>query len=163
MSTPFEVLYEAFFDRIEKDASFFQYNNMSVEEALSLAKKRAKKYLFEAISQLQLMCSPDGIDFNDYDEVLEVFNNELTRTEIDIIADLMFEKYLEKDFATLTAMKQKFSPTDLRVFSPAAERQSFIQMFEYIRNKNLKTIDNYKSRDRLTGKRKYIDYSSYSE
>ena len=34
MSTSFSAIYELFFDKIQKDADFFMYNNVDAEEAL---------------------------------------------------------------------------------------------------------------------------------
>ena len=55
----FEILYEAFFDKIEKDKDFFNYNNVTVEDALIIAKTRSERYLKEALSTLSLKCTPD--------------------------------------------------------------------------------------------------------
>ena len=44
----FDVLYEMFFDLIEKDKDFFQYNNISIADAMDIAKQRAERYLKEA-------------------------------------------------------------------------------------------------------------------
>ena len=48
MATPYSVLIERFYRRIEKDRDFFNYFEMSDGEALSLAKNRALGYLDEA-------------------------------------------------------------------------------------------------------------------
>ena len=45
----YETLYEAFFDKIEKDKDFFNYNNVSIHDALSIAKMRSQRYLKEAL------------------------------------------------------------------------------------------------------------------
>ena len=41
----FDTLYEAFFDKIEKDKDFFSYNNVPIEYALDVAKMRSDRYL----------------------------------------------------------------------------------------------------------------------
>ena len=51
--TSYEQLYVPFFNRIEEDAKFFGYYNITTEEALEIAQKRAKNYLNEAVSILK--------------------------------------------------------------------------------------------------------------
>jgi len=53
------------------------------------------------------------------------------------------------------------TPSDLNQFSPASERKTFTEMVDKIKLDNINNIDNYKSIDRLTGKRKTIDHSKY--
>jgi len=155
--TLWEDIYKLFFGKIEKDADFFMYNNVPIEEALAIATKRAKFYLLESISKLTSDCTPD-IDFNNYDEVLEVFNIDLTNNEKDLLADLMKEKYFEKDMALLKAFQVKFTTKDLNIASPANERKTFIDMFKEISSENRVKIKRYASRDRITGKLKTIKY-----
>ena len=45
--TSYEQLYVPFFNRIEKDAKFFSYYNLTANEALEIAQKRAKNYINE--------------------------------------------------------------------------------------------------------------------
>lgn len=161
MATPWNTVYERFYNKIEKDADFFSYNNITDDEAIEIAKKRAKNYLIESISKLTLTCSPN-IDFNDYDEEAELFNEDLTSGEIDLLASIMREVYFEKDLSLLKAFQVKFSTRDFNMFSPANERKSFIDMFDGIINKNNLLIKDYVSRDRLTGKLKTINFSQYS-
>lgn len=156
--TLWEDIYKLFFGKIEKDADFFMYNNISLEQALEIAKTRAKFYLLESISKLTLDCTPD-IDFNNYDENIEVFNVDLTDNEKDLLAELMREKYFEKDMSLLKAFQVKFTTKDLNIASPANERKTFIDMFDKICSSNKTRIKKYASRDRLTGKLKTIVYT----
>lgn len=87
----------------------------------------------------------------------------LTIDEIDILANLMKEIYYQRDLSKLKAFKIKFSPSDLNSFSPAEERRTFVNMCAFIKNNNEVLIDNYASRDRLTGKLKSINYTSYGD
>lgn len=161
MSTSWDVIIKAFFNKIEKDADFFSYYNVDPTEAVEIASTRAMEYLKEAVSKLTLNCTPD-IDFNDYDEQTKSFNEALTNTEIDLLANLMREQYFEKDLSLLKAFTVRFSPKDLNVFSPANERKTFMDMFKDIMNENRTLIAQYAARDRLTGKLKIIDYSKYA-
>ena len=91
-TTAFSVFYSAFFDKMEQNRKFFKYFNLSDEEAMEIAISRAETYRKEAVAKLLLQCSPD-VDFNDVDLENKCFNFKATNTEIELIANLMFEKY----------------------------------------------------------------------
>ena len=162
MSTSFEKVINKFFRKIEKDREFFSYYNVSLEEAMQLAKEQANGYLLEAVEKLTDECVPD-VDFFDYDEELQVFNFKLTDKEIGLLTDLMREVYFERDFVTLKAFKIAMTPSDLNQFSPASERKTFTDMVNGIKSENVGKISQYASVDRVTGKKKLINYSQYSE
>ena len=162
MSTSFEKVINKFFRKIEKDREFFSYYNVSLEEAMQLAKEQANGYLLEAVEKLTDECVPD-VDFFDYDEELQVFNFKLTEKEIGLLTDLMREVYFERDFVTLKAFKIAMTPSDLNQFSPASERKTFTDMVNGIKSENIGKISQYASVDRITGKKKLINYSQYNE
>lgn len=162
MSTSFEKIINKFFRKIEKDREFFSYYNVSLEDAMQLAKEQANGYLLEAVEKLTDECVPD-IDFFDYDEELQVFNFKLTEKEIGLLTDLMREVYFERDFVTLKAFKIAMTPSDLNQFSPASERKTFTDMVNGIKSENIGKISQYASVDRITGKKKLINYSQYNE
>ena len=162
MSTPYNDFYNVFFKKIEQDRKFFMYYNLTAEQAMELAKERAKGYLHEALLKLTLETESE-INFGEYDEVSEVVNADCTNNEKIIIGNLMFEMYLEKDIAKLKSNIINFSPSDLKIFNPSDERRSFLNLYKQVQDNNIIMIDKYNSKDRLTGKRKTIDYNSYSE
>lgn len=162
MSTPYIEFYNVFFKKIEQDKNFFMYYNLTAEQAMELAKERAKGYLHESLLKLTLETESE-INFGEYDDVSEVVNADCTNNEKIIVGNLMFEMYLEKDFAKLKSNIINFSPSDLKVFSPSDERRSFLSLYKQVQDNNIIMIDKYNSKDRLTGKRKTIDYNSYSE
>ena len=162
MSTSFEKIINKFFRKIEKDREFFSYYNVTLEDAMQLAKEQANGYLLEAVEKLTDECVPD-VDFFDYDEELQVFNFKLTDKEIGLLTDLMREVYFERDFVTLKAFKIAMTPSDLNQFSPASERKTFTDMVNGIKSENVGKISQYASVDRITGKKKLINYSQYSE
>ena len=162
MSTSFEKVINKFFRKIEKDREFFSYYNVTLEEAMQLAKEQANGYLLEAVEKLTDECVPD-VDFFDYDEELQVFNFKLTDKEIGLLTDLMREVYFERDFVTLKAFKIAMTPSDLNQFSPASERKTFTDMVNGIKSENVGKISQYASVDRITGKKKLINYSQYNE
>ena len=162
MSTSFEKIINKFFRKIEKDREFFSYYNVTLEDAMQLAKEQANGYLLEAVEKLTDECIP-YIDFFDYDEELQVFNFKLTEKEIGLLTDLMREVYFERDFVTLKAFKIAMTPSDLNQFSPASERKTFTDMVNGIKSENVGKISQYASVDRVTGKKKLINYSQYNE
>ena len=161
----FETLYEAFFDKIEKDKDFFNYNNVSVEEALNIAKMRSERYLKEALSTISLKCTPDkcGKSFVDFNDTTKALNYDLTYTELDMIASMMYEKYLFREFSKLKAQANRFATKDVNVFSPANERNSFAAMYKMLQNENSVLIDNYNSINHNTGNALFIDYSNIED
>lgn len=162
-TTPFEKICRRFYNRIEKDEKFFNYYNVSISEAKSIAKQRAKNYLIESLDEISSIGDLD-VDFSDYDEEIETINFNLYAKEIKLIAEIMFLIYMKRDEALLHAMEINFAPSDLTVFSPANERISYKSFIDGITKSVEKDIDDYKNRDRKTGKLKQtIDYSQYSE
>lgn len=162
-TTPFEKICKRFYDRIEKDEKFFNYYNVSVSEAISIAAQRAKNYLVESLDELSSIGNLD-VDFSDYDEEIETINFKLYPKEIKLISEMMFLTYMKRDEALLHAMEINFSPSDLTVFSPANERTSYRSFIADLTKTVNDKIDDYKNRDRKTGKLKpTIDYSQYSE
>lgn len=162
-TTPFEKICRRFYNRIEKDEKFFNYYNVSISEAKSIAKQRAKNYLIESLDEISSIGDLD-VDFSDYDEEIETINFNLYAKEIKLIAEIMFLIYMKRDEALLHAMEINFAPSDLTVFSPANERTSYKSFIDGLTKSVEKDIDDYKNRDRKTGKLKQtIDYSQYSE
>ena len=158
--TTYEELYTPFFNRIEKDATFFSYYNLTEEEALEIAKSRAKNYLNEAITIWERNCTLD-IEII-LDDELEEISADLTHNEINLIADLMYEVYISRDIVTLKSMVNALTSTDLKMLhSPANERKTFMDMYNTLKSNNEVAMSNYNGRNRLTGKRKVIDYAQY--
>lgn len=165
MATPWSEINEIFFDMVEEDSGFFNYFNVNDTEAYALAVQRANSMLKEAINHLMRECECE-IDLYDYyeDQTGEMFFTEdLTPTEINLLANLQYEAYLKRDVAKLRAFSHQYTPSDLQVFSPANDRKTFMEMYNVVCDENKLRIDRYKSKDRLTGENKMIDYTSYDD
>lgn len=160
--TTYEQLYAPFFNRIEKDATFFSYYNLTEDEALVIARRRTKNYLSEAITIWLRHCI---LDFEIVlDDELEEINADLTLNEKNLIADLMYEVYISRDIVTLKAMVNAMTSTDLKMLhSPANERKTFMEMYIALKANNEVIMSNYNSRDRITGQPKVINYSQYED
>lgn len=160
-NTTFDYLFNRFYKRIEKDEEFFNYYNVDVEEAIQLAHERARGCLIDALDRLS-STSNLQVDFSDYDEEIEELGFKTTNKENKLIVDLMFQVYMERDLPLLHAFKINFTPSDLTVFSPANERNSYEAFIARLDNDNEIALDDYKSRDRETGKLKNtINYTDY--
>ena len=163
MATSFDIPYRAFFRKIEKDPNFFNYFNLTVDEALELAKDRANGYLIESIAKLTSFCTPTA-DFYNYDDSTQEFLFDLNPREIALLGSLMFEFYLEKDIGRLKVYVNHLTSQDVGIiFSPANERKEFINMYSKIQNDNIKQIKAYAARDRETGKLRKVDHAKYAE
>lgn len=162
MSTLYKKIYDPFYDRLEKDETFIDYINLTEQECIDLAKERSHSYLTEAISELTSNCTPD-INFEDYDDDLEVISEDLTKKEIKLLVDIMFKIYMERDVPKLHVFALYLTPNELNTFSPANERKSYLDLIKGLQDGIDKSIDNYSSTDRLTGKRKIINYDNYSD
>ena len=162
-NTTFDYLFNRFYKRIEKDEEFFNYYNVDVEEAIQLAHERAKGCLIDALDRLS-STSNLQVDFSNYDEEIEELGFKTINKENKLIVDLMFQVYMERDLPLLHAFKINFTPSDLTVFSPANERNSYEAFIARLNNDNEIALDDYKSRDRETGKLKNtIKYKDYRD
>lgn len=162
MNTPYSDIIFPFFKRIEEDKNFFNYIGVFIEEANLIAIERAKGLLREAVGILMSLCEPD-VDFFNYDDANEAFGFELTGREKYLLISLMYQQYLERDIAKLKLLDVNYTPTNLRVFDPNAARTSFMSIYKFICEQNEVLIDEYKNKDRLTGKYRSINYPSYDE
>jgi len=161
--TKFEYLFERFYRRIEKDEEFFNYYNVNMSEAIQLAHDRAKGCLIDVLDILS-STSNLQVDFSDYDDEAEILGFKTTPTENKLIIDLMFQVYMERDLPLLHAFKINFTPSDLSVFSPANERNSYEDFIARLDKNNKIALDDYKNRDRLTGKlKKTINYTAFMD
>ena len=162
MGTPFSEIYNIFFRKIENDITFFHLHGISPEESLELANERAYGFLNESIARFMLSCYPE-VDMADNDPDAQTFNFELTSLEKYILASMMYEIYLQRNFAKLNASFVNFTPSELTTYSPAAERNSIKELYDSVKYENRSLIDHYSSVSRDTGERKSIDYTSYAE
>lgn len=162
-TTDFSTILNRFYNRIEKDEKFFNYYNVDVNEAIQIASQRATNYLIESLDDLSMVGNLQ-VDFSDYDEEIQEINFKLLSKEINLIVEMMFLKYMKRDEALLHAMEINFTPSDLSVFSPANERNSYRNFIKELTDAVDIKIDDYKNRDRFTNALKQtINYSEYSE
>lgn len=149
MATSFDSINDVFFMRVINDPDFFGYKNVPDAEVISLMETNALDYMLESIATIYEYSTPT-VDFNDYDIVLKEFGFDLTNNEIQMVANLMFEKFLTRDYAKIKIYNKYFTTNEINMFSPAQERKTFVDMLEKIKLKNISALKSYASRDRLT-------------
>lgn len=162
MATPYCEIINAFLRRIELDRKFFNYLNMTPEQANEIARQRSMGLMNEAIGILVSYCSPE-IDFADQDDEAGQFNVTLTAREKYLISSLMYQQYLERDIAKLKVLNVNYTPTELRVFDPSNARQTFMSIYQYVCDQNAQLMDEYRNRGRDDGQYLSIDFSAYDE
>lgn len=162
--TSFKKVYEAFYNKMEEDSSFFNYFDLNEKQAMALAAERAHTYLVEAIAIIELKKEVDETaDFYDYDDEILAFNWDLSKVEINLLACLMYEQEYKRQYSKLKAFKMQHVPSTLQVFSPANERKTVKALIEDIHAENMTMLDDYLSKDRATRKFKTLEYDSLSE
>lgn len=142
MATPYSVPIEKFFRRIESDRDFFNYLNLTDEQAIALAELRALGYLDEACARM-LIDAPHKSDFSDRDDDAKTFGFDLTAKEIFLVASLMYEYYMSRDIAKLKCLSRDYTTTDLRVFDPSAARRSFQELYNDVCEQNALLLETY--------------------
>lgn len=162
MATQFSVPIEYFFRRVEEDRKFFNYFQLTDDEAMDIAVNRATHYLYESCTRIVFEC-PDKADYFAYDVEEKAFTGDLTQREILLLSSLMYEMYLNRDIAKLKCWNVNFTPTDLRVFDPSNARKTFLSMYNTVVNENDHLMDVYRNSDRDTGVMIGIDFSAYEE
>lgn len=161
MSTTRQAIKDVFYIKVENDEAFFDYFNLPEQEAVELVEKRADNLLTEAIAYFKIKSRNSDLDFT-LDEDGD-FKLDFTDTEIDLLATIMHFLLFKKDFNRLKNLNMNFTPKDLQVFSPSADRKTFIEMYSNLKHEVSSMIKEYCDRARDTSKLIEIDYTSYSD
>lgn len=149
--TSYDVVIERFMRKIKQDKDYFCINGVSEEEFVELLNRRSVELLDDAANEMQPLISlRQNVNFLDKDDLLERFNFELTSIEIDMLSDMMVCKYFDEELIKLKTM-QKYLGDDIKVFSPANERKTYLEMIDYKRDIFLSKIANYNTINRLSG------------
>lgn len=146
-NTSYEDIYNRFINKIIKDKKFFHYDNLTDQEISNIIDERCLQLLDTATIHLQGEVSSFDIDFLDRDEIIEEFNFELTKIEQELIAEKMYVLFFREEEVKLKEM-QKYLGNDIKMFSPAEERKTFMAMLSQIEDRYDILLDNYNSRKR---------------
>ncbi|WP_297993920.1 hypothetical protein [uncultured Clostridium sp.] len=150
--TPYGNVIDRFIRKIKQDKEYFCISSLTEEEFEDILYQRTFELLDDSLNEIQLLIAvQQNINFLDKNDLMAQFNFDLTVIEEDLISDMMVVKYFDEELVKLKTM-QKYLGDDIKVFSPAAERTSFINMISYRRNLFLNKLSNYNTKDRLTGK-----------
>jgi len=150
--TPYGNVIDRFIRKIKQDKEYFCINNVTEEEFEEIISLRTLELLDDSLNEIQpLIAVQQNVNFLDKSDFTAQFNFNLTVIEEDLISDMMVVKYFDEELVKLKTM-QKYLGDDIKVFSPAAERTSFINMISYKRNLFLNKLANYNTKHRLTGR-----------
>lgn len=155
----FDHVIERFLRLIELDREFFAFYNVEEDEALKLVMRQATGYLMDAIDLLNTKLALLQVNFYDFNRHKRIFNFDITPTEVGILARLMREVYLDRELARLKAFSVALTSNDMRQFSPANERKTFLEMVTAYKQENHEMLSNYIYKDRLTGQPRIIDFA----
>lgn len=162
VETSYEDIYKLFYDRVINDKRFFLIGVVDPAQAEEIARKRAKSLLLESIVIIMMHGNRDcDVDFiTNRNDDTEVFDFVLNLAEKQLLADVMFQRYLEKDITLrLNALGTVFQDSDLTVFAPSNDVKQFSLSLTELRLNNERAIEMYKSRNRDTFAKKTFDYS----
>lgn len=147
--TSFADIYDRFLGKITDDM-YMQDGNMWTKEDTM---KDLKNILLDAIPGFEFPRFP----LYDYDTDLEEFGSHLTSEEINILAMLMYDTWLQRQIASIENTRQKYSGSDFKMTSQAnhlaklmelkqeAERQSLRMQRLYKRRKLIDNQGSYRS------------------
>lgn len=155
--TSYEPIFDLFKEKIIQDTDFFMYDVPEMETNI-IIKQRCLGLMNQGIDYILSKCVP-YVDFNDRNDTLEQFNLDLVEKEQELIAESMYFCYMSEDTVRLKAFVNRFSDKDIQSFSPANERNSYMDMIEKLERQLVKKIKSYVARDRLTGKLKPMPYT----
>jgi hypothetical protein len=152
LNTPYSNIIKRFERKIQKDKDYFTCNGITDAELLDMINRRSNNLLIDSLDEIQLLIAmKQNIDINNRNDSLGEFNFELTKSEEDLISDLMVVKYFDEELIRLKAI-QKYLGDDIKMFSPSAERKTYLEMVEFKHSKFEVKLSNYNSIDRNTGK-----------
>lgn len=164
--TAYDVVFTAFLNRIQKDDTFLN-RKVSIEDAQKMAEKHMVELLQQAVYRLTVASKLDlEIDFeSNMDDENKLFNFKLNLTEIQILADLMFERYVHEKTIVLfnTLELNGFSDSEIKyLINPNTSLKEFKDSYSLMESDNTKSIYSYKKRSRKDNKRKVFDMSLLS-
>lgn len=113
-NTTFEEIYNRFFGKITDD--------MYVEWTKEDTEKDVKNILIDAIPSFEFPRFP----LYDYNE--DSYNCHLTSEEINILAILMYNTWLQRQVASIENTRQKFSGSDFKMTSQANHLDKLIKL-----------------------------------
>ncbi len=150
--TLFDEVYKIFYGRMVKDKGFFSFRNVPDDQVIELLSEKSFDYMQDALANIYEEGNPQ-IDFWKWNEEKTAFVEDLTRIEIQLIASTMYAVPFERALITFKDISGYFTSSDVKLFSPAEDRKTFVTMKEKIDNNLERKIKRYLTRDRITNER----------
>lgn len=114
--TPFQAIYDRFLGKITDD----MYLEWTEQDTL----KDLKNILLDAIPGFEF---PRFALYN-YDTTTEQYNVDLTSEEINILALLMYNTWLQRQVASIENTRQKYSGSDFKMTSQASHLYRLMEL-----------------------------------
>lgn len=149
IKTPYQDVITKFIKKIKQDVKFFMYNGLTEQQIEDIVRERSLEFLDSACDEIEPQL--DQLVLSNRDDSLEVFNDQLTRIEIDTISDMMKVIYMREPLIKLKEF-QKYLGNDIKAWSPNEERKTYLELLNDIEDKMQVKIDKCNSVDRITGK-----------
>jgi hypothetical protein len=131
MTTPFCDIYDSFLTKID-DPDLINLLPDDMESIMM-------NWLKSAIT-LFPKCKKD---LNDYDDVLQQFNQDLNLSEIEILSTWMKYEYLDKKIYRETLLEQSISTKDYAMYSQANHLQQLINLKDITYREATKKVTDY--------------------
>ena len=144
MATKFTEVYDRFFDKITDD--------MYLELTELDTKKDCQSLLINAIPKFEFPKKPLTYELmkNDdefsYEDDVSLFKEDLSLEEINILASLMLEEWLQRQITSIDNTRQKYYGSSFKLTSQAAHLNALMKLQEQIQTSN-------KKQQRLYGRR----------
>lgn len=162
MSTSYQILSDKFTKRLVNDKNFMNYSSdLSQSEIETLVEDHIKDLIDQSVGMIYKYGTPD-VNFYDKDDTAETFNFDFVNQEVSLFIEVMYYCYMSEDRNKLHILGLTFRSSELAVFSPAADRDSYIAMLKGIEINVINSISDYLARDRLTWQYKSIYTSTTS-
>jgi len=149
VKTPYQYVIAKFIKKIKQDVKFFLYNGLTESEVEIIVNERSLELLDSACDEIEPQL--DQLVLSSRDDTLECFDDELTRIETDTISDMMKVIYMREPILRLAEF-QKYLGTDIKAWSPADERRTYLEILTDTEDKMQLKIDKCNSVNRTTGK-----------
>ena len=147
-NTLYDDIFDSFYQtKLVNDKEFFSYVGCTDLEVADLVHTHSLNLMNNAISTIYGSGVPQ---INLYDKDATQFNNELTDIEIGLIVDICYYLYMLEPRNKLKILGLTFKNSELSLFSPSADRDSYEKMLKSIGDDVEVSIQSYLNRDRLT-------------
>jgi predicted component of type VI protein secretion system len=131
MGTPYSTIYDAYFAKVKDD--FYQsMDKIELEiELIKIMEAALPRFLYPAI------------DLEARDNIKQEFDEVLTNAEIQIIATLMNQIWVEKQISDIEITRQVFRDHDFNLTSQASHLRSLLALQQILESQIRKMMHNY--------------------